>query len=404
MKLLIIDDDEIKIAQLISVIVDVNSITLNDITVCKNINEAKINLRQNKYDALLLDMQLPIRDKQLPKAKAGLNFLLEFKNSDKYYHPREIIGITAYEEEFEEAMGFFSDNLLHVIKYDEVSDEWKDRLTERLEYLVSSEEDDVEYDYDIAIICALKSPELDAVMQLITEWNEYIIPTDKTTKYYTSEFNGLKIVAASAAQMGMPASTALAMKLIAFFKPKNLFMTGICAGVQGKVNIGDILVADQSWDYGSGKIKGDGSFQTFQIEPYPLRLSPELKSNVQVLQSDRTFLATTQHNWPLGKKHSSLNIHIGPIGSGSAVIADKSIIEKLLNEQHRKLLGIEMEAYGVMFAAEHSPDPKPKTMVIKSVCDFGDIEKNDEDQAYAAYTSASFLFTYINNFLSKQHI
>lgn len=395
MKLLIIDDNDTKIDQLISVIITIDSISMNDITVCKNIIDAKRSLKTNKYDALLLDMQLPLRDDQPPKPKAGIDFLKEFKNNNKFNHPREIIGITAYEDEFKEAEDVFSDNLLSVIQYDAVSDNWKDRLIERLEYLVLSQEDETGYDYDIAIICALKSPELEAVKYSSLNWEEFSITNDKSTKYYTSNYNGLKIVIASAAQMGMPAATALSMKIISNFKPKYLFMAGICAGVKDKVKIGDILVADLSWDYGSGKIKHEGDKQIFQSEPYTLRLAPELKANVEELKSNYAFLSEIKHNWSGAKPEADLVVHIGPMVSGAAVIADISMIEQIVN-QHRKLIGIEMEAYGVMFAAEHCPMPKPTAMVVKSVCDFGDVEKHDMHQAYAAYTSASFIYKFID--------
>ncbi|MNU11754.1 hypothetical protein D3C72_2598600 [compost metagenome] len=47
-----------------------------------------------------------------------------------------------------------------------------------------------------------------------------------------------------------------------------------------------------------------------------------------------------------------------------------------------------MEAYGVFAAAHEAPHPQPKVIVLKSVCDFANPEKNDSYQEYAAYTSA----------------
>src|SRR5690606_25772505 len=64
-----------------------------------------------------------------------------------------------------------------------------------------------------------------------------------------------RVIAAAAAEMGIAAATALATKVIIGFRPRYLFMAGIAAGVEG--NAGDILIADESWDYGSGKIATD---------------------------------------------------------------------------------------------------------------------------------------------------
>ena len=50
------------------------------------------------------------------------------------------------------------------------------------------------------------------------------------------------------------------------FKPKYIFMAGICAGIEGPVKLGDIIVTEQSWDYGSGKIKDDNKKQNFYYD------------------------------------------------------------------------------------------------------------------------------------------
>lgn len=53
--------------------------------------------------------------------------------------------------------------------------------------------------------------------------------------------------------------------------------------------------------------------------------------------------------------------------------------------------GIEMEAYGVAYAAAHAADPKPFVIIAKSVCDFADERKDDSYQKFAAYTSCGFV-------------
>ena len=64
------------------------------------------------------------------------------------------------------------------------------------------------------------------------------------------------------------------------------------------------------------------------------------------------------------------------------------VLAALLKSQHRKLTGIDMETYGVYSAADEAPLPQPSVFALKSVCDFADERKNDDFQAYAAYTSA----------------
>lgn len=85
-----------------------------------------------------------------------------------------------------------------------------------------------------------------------------------------------------------------------------------------------------------------------------------------------------------------------------AVIASKDEIEKI-KEHSRKLLGIEMESYGMFYAAENAIAPRPIYVAsLKSVSDFATIEKNNDYQDYASYTSAALLKHLVLNVLNYQ--
>ena len=100
-----------------------------------------------------------------------------------------------------------------------------------------------------------------------------------------------------------------------------------------------------------------------------------------------------------GRKHDTdLKVILGPVGSGAAVRTDEEAIEEL-QAQHRKTVGLEMEAFGVLSAAFASPLPEVRGFVMKSVSDFADPEKNDNFQEYAAYTSANVLKLFAEGFL-----
>ena len=95
---------------------------------------------------------------------------------------------------------------------------------------------------------------------------------------------------------------------------------------------------------------------------------------------------------------TTLRMHLGPVASGAAVIAEPGVPE-LVKRQHRDALGLEMETYGVFAACEDSPLPQPKAFSLKSICDFADAAKADEHQAYAAFTSAAALQVFVERFL-----
>ena len=104
-------------------------------------------------------------------------------------------------------------------------------------------------------------------------------------------------------------------------------------------------------------------------------------------------MSQIQKKWPGPKFGHDLQLHVGPVASGAAVLADPNVVDEV-KEQQRQLVGVEMEVFGVFTAAENCSKPRPTTFALKSVCDFGDQGKSDEHQAYAAFTSAEFLYRF----------
>jgi len=199
--------------------------------------------------------------------------------------------------------------------------------------------------------------------------------------------------------MGMVTTSILATQMIELFRPKYLTMTGIAAGIVGETELGEVIVIEHSWDYNSGKIKTtkDGS-RKFDVDMRQESLDRDLYNKMLILQNDKDYLNQVYINYQGTKPKTYLEISIGSIASGAAVIANDNIIEDI-KTQARKLKGIEMEAYGLFSAAHYATNPKPKPLVIKSVCDFADENKNDDIQDYAAYTSAQILYEFTLRYL-----
>lgn len=403
MRVIIIDDDDSKRNEIISTLGVSSGIKKNDFVECRSIASAKEALKKEKFDVMLLDLNLPLRDNDSEiKKKEGLKFLKEFKYHRKYNQPIEIIGITSYEEELKEVKEDFDNNLIHIIHYHTVKEDWKLKLIEKLDYLSLSLKEQNEYKYDLAIICALEDPELSAIRKLSTGWTR--ITLDNTSiPYYETYFEfdekKLKVVIVSLNQMGMVPTAVLSTQTIQLFKPKYLAMTGIAAGIEDtSVKLGDILVINNSWDSGSGKIKkGTNNEQLFEIDPRQETMDNDIMYKMLELSNDTAFLNDLREGW-VNKMPQVLDAHIGPVASGAAVIANGDITQEI-QKQSRKLLGIEMEAYGLIYAAKHAINPKPHPIVIKSVCDFANEHKNDGYQSYAAYTSAKFLYEFAKRYI-----
>ena len=93
------------------------------------------------------------------------------------------------------------------------------------------------------------------------------------------------------------------------------------------------------------------------------------------------------------------HIHIGPMACGSTVVANREILDKQVYSQFPHTIGLDMESYTVMYAAENAAQPQPYALVIKGVSDYADGEKSDDYQKFAAYTSAEFAKLLYEKFL-----
>jgi nucleoside phosphorylase len=139
----------------------------------------------------------------------------------------------------------------------------------------------------------------------------------------------------------------------------------------------------------------DGS-PVFLAAPYQMGLNAVVSQLAKELAVDGRVLAAIRAGWEREVPAGMLSILVGPMASGSSVIADPDSAE-VIGAQHKELIAIEMEGYAVMAAAEYSPTPKPIAIIIKSVCDFANPDKNDDWQSYAAYTSAAFAHQLFQN-------
>lgn len=267
---------------------------------------------------------------------------------------------------------------------------------------VKSELNYNDFETDIGIVCALEFPELAAVMNAFneSEWRE--ISNPKYTHVYresriqTKEGETLRVIGTTSTSMGLTASAIATTQLVMQFKPKIVVMIGIAAGTRssGK-QFGDILTADPSIDYNSGKVVDEHGIRGFQPDPYPIGLNPRLRSVLGRYRGNHQIFDKIRSKWKGTKPKESNHLHIGPLGAADQVIDDASrIIE--IQKNWRKLIGVEMETYGVYRAVHEAPEPKPRVVSFKSVCDFA-AEKTDSWQEYAAFTAAEFALQFLKN-------
>lgn len=351
-----------------------------------------------KYDLLILDIQIPDRLGQDPNQTGGVDLLLQLEMDSNYFVPTHIVAATSYEESYEKFSEFFSRRGWCIIlgSDDEII---SSILTAKLKH-----SNNPYGKYDVAILTALCSVEQVAVMNLPIDWVELELPNDNN-KYYSGEMttnNGLKkkIITTCCPRMGIASSSAVTMKLLDKFRPDYIFMTGISAGIKGKVNIGDILIADPSWDWGSGKMTLKDGQPHFMSSPHQLAPNVKRRAKFKEMAVQRTYLDKIYEDWSgdeAKRPASPPMLYVGPVATGAVVIEDPAVVDLIVG-QHRETIGVEMEGYGVMAATSYGcADGSTEAFVIKSVCDFANIEKNDQWQEYAAYTSSTFAYYFIRD-------
>ena len=406
--ILIVEDSQYKLDTVKKLLTDDLMIDESFITIAMNIKVAKRYLSSINYDLLILDLVLPLEHGDSPTPEKGAGFLRDISSNPNLKPPSHIIGLTEYSEFQSEFDSDFTTNLWHLINYNATQINWQDKLKNLTKYLLNIrarfiDQTQKNYKVDIAIVSALNRPEFDKILDLSPNWNKVTFDNDSTI-YYQTEFskNGksAKIVAACIDQMGITATANMATKIILKFEPKYIIMSGICAGLKDRdLNFGDILIADQSWDYGSGKMREKSRDKViqdieFEPDPRPILLSPDIRAKMSSFLRRTDILSNIQSSSRYNKPKFVLQAKMGPIASGSYVIASESILLDIKN-RHRKLLGVEMEAYGLYFSAENTLNQYTKAVMIKSVSDYGDNSKNDDYQDYAAYTSAQFIYYFI---------
>jgi len=254
---------------------------------------------------------------------------------------------------------------------------------------------------DVGIVCALEHPELAAVITAFggsAQWHEVgdarFPHVYRETRLTLPNGNQLRIVSTTSTSMGLTAAAIATTHLVLQFRPRIVLMVGIAAGTAGgNKQFGDVLVADPSVDYNSGKVVQAGGIREFLPDPYPIGLNPRLRSLLQKYRGFHPVFVTICDRWSGPRPPGQNRLHLGPLGAADQVIDDPArVIE--IQKNWRKLIGVEMETYGVYRACTESPEPKPRFVSFKSVCDFA-AEKTDSWQEYAAFVAAEFAVAFL---------
>lgn len=399
MKILVVDDQYDKIPK-ISEICD--SIALGmEIVHHTTGGSARRALLRSAFDLLIVDLNLASDVGAHATDRGGLDFLRLISVDPGAKISSNVVVLTSREDLHAEFTDEAIDLGAQICHFSTHKTAWIGILSGQIRFInhVLKRRIKMIESADVVMITALRSPELEAVLKLPYNFKPLRLAGDPSSYHIgETDVDGSKtsILAVAASRKGMSSAATLAAKAVAKFKPRLLIMTGICAGVIDKVSLGDVIVCDPGWDWGSGKyaIQENGA-PVFKQSPHQYGLDISLREIARDLADSADVKSSIRAGWLDKVPAGRFSIHVGPLASGGAVIADEHVTRAIV-EQNRDLIGVDMEAYAVMAAAENASVPKPYPIVIKSVCDYANSEKNDDWQTYASYTSAAFTKFFID--------
>lgn len=352
----------------------------------RNSSAARRRLNTNSYDFVLVDILLPRNIGDIPSSDNGLSLIRQLNVNENIQQPYIVWGITSHAEQFEDLRQLVEKENSYLTLYDEDSDEWLNFLSFALQNITRSKRNEVDL-----LIMTTTSAEEEAIYTLPNaEWDKSKGVISKGIFYSRGVIQlagaKLKIACIRLNRMGMIDSAIATTESLQKLRPKLIIMTGICGGIEGKVKLGDVIVASESWDWQRGKLLVDDEIAYHAVEPDSVKLPDTflefLRAGIIEVVGGKEFKRLTI-NPPKGNPSE---VKMGPIVSGSSVISD-SAKAKAIVAQHRGLLGLDMEIFG-FYSALRNDTKGADFFAIKAVCDLANEKKDDKFHVYCSHLSA----------------
>lgn len=400
LSILVVEDDPGKKQKLFDFL-QARADLFEDPDVCVSTADASKRMQDREYDLLILDVVVPAKPGGAPNERNSLDLLeqIDAEHGDIKV-PKFVLPISSASELSQEVKDFFLGRPWGVVGYHEDSAQALLDIESVARWISrQSDQNPQEQRSDIFVIAALEDPEFAATEAAFGSFGP-LEPLDSKQLVRFCDIDigdkKIKVAAAFCARMGPVSAALLTSKAAERLRPKLVVMVGICAGTSDKVDIGDVIAAEVSWDWQSGKFVDQDGEQGFMISPHQLDIDLETRTALLQFKRDSEFWASFAQD----SRELSLSLPklvLGPVATGASVLADARVVQRIREEQNRSVVGLDMETYGVYAAAQAASIPI-RAISLKAVCDKGDKEKNDKYQAYAARVSAAAVHQFIVRF------
>jgi WD40 repeat protein/nucleoside phosphorylase len=129
-------------------------------------------------------------------------------------------------------------------------------------------------------------------------------------------------------------------------------------------------------------------------------LIADTPGELRLTEQGRRVVADAKLLDPEGQERDpDFRVHVAPIATGSAVREEPGLFDRL-SRHIRKVLGAEMEARAIGFAAEQLG--RRRSIIVKAVSDYADHDKDDAYRSFACHASAVFLLAFLQKHLRPE--
>lgn len=404
MKVLVVHDREEVVSDIVELL-QALEVSKDRIEVANDGVSARRLLQERLFDLAIVDLTIPhIKGKSEINYAIAEGLLSEVFSTDTLNTPGDIIGITKDALALESISSDIGPHLMAVVEEDSAG-AWKKRMSDRIRYVqkaaVSRQRSiNQHYDYDVAIFTALD--EEFAPFNDIFEFSAHPYFAGLKTFLFEDGRGVIRRgVALAIGEAGQAPAASMVQSVISQFRPSLCLMSGFCGGFTGKVKIGQAILAESVFNWDCGKWKGDGDAAEFFPRPDPITIkgTPVYEAIREFVKKSLVDSAEILGNATTlsGGDITELLYDRGFLASGSAVVGHKSVIKRIqgLND---KIAGVDMEAYGLYYAAKYAPVKAPDVLVIKAVADYADGDKSDKYHASCSYIAAKLVHNFICRF------
>ena len=385
MKILILEDNDSKYADLVDTAKNVD--TEIEFARTKDFSAFTSEINREKFDLIIVDLMVPqFRDSKEPQDISG-RLPETIRDLDCINFRTPVLAVTGYDSLAEENFSALNKLDITVITYTQSDNGWKASLSNKIATCAPK------LTVDFVIICAL---EKEANAYVDAGYGPSVVTNIgglKCRSISIGQYKGLIVVPA---RMGLVNAAIATTRAIDLFSPRLVCMSGICAGIEGKAKIYDVIVPEICHQHDSGKWEETG----FVPELYSIQLPHLVSLKLAEIISQKDFLQAVTKDVVLGRdefpsdmQNFSGHVYLAPTSSGSSVVADDTMTQQIAS-QHRKSTAFEMEAYALYESARQSLN-SPLYFSAKSVVDNGTSDKGDKFHRVACLLSAKTVYQLI---------